>query len=152
MYANPFTLKEIPAQAAFCDRQKEIKDLLGFAAAGENALLYSPRRYGKTSLVRKVQSRLESDGAITAYCDLFGVSSVEDIAGRIADNRNKINRAGDLLLLSLCLRGLRFNDTATSNKDNDNLLETQHFRILIKVNAWDDNTARLSDRLITEIS
>lgn len=84
MQENPFTLKEIPAGEAFCDRQKELSDLLSFAAAKENVLLYSPRRYGKTSLVRKVQDQLETDGALTAYCDLFGVSSVEEIAGRIA--------------------------------------------------------------------
>jgi uncharacterized protein len=53
MDATPFTLKEIPAGSAFCNRQNEMKDLIAFAAARENVLLYSPRRYGKTSLVKK---------------------------------------------------------------------------------------------------
>jgi hypothetical protein len=97
MHINPFTLKEIPDGSAFCDRQKELKDLTGFASAGENALLYSPRRYGKTSIVRKVQGRLESEGAITAYCDLFGVSSIEDIAGRIARSIYTITRKDENL-------------------------------------------------------
>jgi hypothetical protein len=35
-------------------------------------------------LVRNIQNRLSADGFLTAYCDLFGVSSVEEIAGRIA--------------------------------------------------------------------
>lgn len=97
MHLNPFTLKEVPEGPAFCDRQKELEHLNGFASAGENVLLYSPRRYGKTSLVRKIQGHLESDGAITAYCDLFGVSSIEDIAGRIARSIYTITRKDENL-------------------------------------------------------
>jgi len=67
MGMNPFTLKEVPSGSAFCNRRKEIEDLIPFASARQNVLLYSPRRYGKTSLVKKVQGHLESDGAITAY-------------------------------------------------------------------------------------
>ena len=97
MDLNPFTLKEIPSGSAFCNRQKELKDLIAFASARENVLLYSPRRYGKTSLVKKVQGSLESDGAITAYCDLFGVSSIEDIAGRVARSIYAITRRDENL-------------------------------------------------------
>ena len=83
MSRNPFTLKEIPVKGAFCNREKEQSDFFGFAAARSNTLLYSPRRYGKTSLIKKVQDRLQFDGTLTAYCDLFGVSSIEEIAGKI---------------------------------------------------------------------
>ncbi len=89
---NPFTLKEIPADSSFCDREREQADLTTFAAAGENVLLYSPRRYGKTSLIRKVQRQLKTNGSLTAYCDLFGVSSIEEIAGRIARSIYSITR------------------------------------------------------------
>jgi hypothetical protein len=104
MHGNPFTLKEIPAGAAFCDRQQELSDLISFAAARENVLLYSPRRYGKTSLIRKVQDQLEADGALTAYCDLFGVSSIEEIAGRIARSIYTITQKND----SLFQKSIRF--------------------------------------------
>jgi len=97
MHRNPFTLKEIPAGGAFCDRQQELSDLMHFAVARENALLYSPRRYGKTSLVRKVQDQLASDGALTAYCDLFGVASIEEIAGRIVRSIYTITRQNENL-------------------------------------------------------
>jgi hypothetical protein len=89
---NPFTLKEIPAGPAFCDRERERADLTAIAAASENVLLYSPRRYGKTSLIRKVQRQLKTNGSLTAYCDLFGVSSIEEIAGRIAKSIYTITR------------------------------------------------------------
>lgn len=84
MRKNPFYLKEIPIDAAFCDREKELSDLISYAKANTNVVLFSPRRYGKTSLSKRVQSRLASDGALTAYCDLFGVTSIEEISGRIA--------------------------------------------------------------------
>ena len=95
MMKNPFTLKEVPAGPAFCNREQEQTDLIKIAAAGQNVLLYSPRRYGKTSLIRKVQLQLESEGALTAYCDLFGVSSIEEIAGRIAKSIYTITRTNE---------------------------------------------------------
>ena len=84
MKKNPFYLKEIPVDAPFCDREKELADLISYAKSNINVVLFSPRRYGKTSLTKRVQNRLKSDGMLTAYCDLFGVTSVEEIAGRIA--------------------------------------------------------------------
>jgi hypothetical protein len=104
MPKNPFTLKEIAAGPAFCNRQKELSDLYRFAGAAQNVLLYSPRRYGKTSLVRNVQNRLSGDNALTAYCDLFGVSSVEEIAGRIARSVYAITRKNE----SLFKKSIRF--------------------------------------------
>ncbi len=101
---NPFTLKEVPAGPAFCDREQEQTDLIKIAAAGQNVLLYSPRRYGKTSLIRKVQHQLGSDGVLTAYCDLFGVSSIEEIAGRIAKSIYTITRKNE----SLFQKSIRF--------------------------------------------
>ncbi|MBW2099804.1 MAG: ATP-binding protein [Deltaproteobacteria bacterium] len=97
MQKNPFTLKEIPADAAFCNREKEISDLLKFAAGNTNILLYSPRRYGKTSLIKRVQNMLTAEGTITAYCDLFGVTSVEEIAGKIAKSIYLITRRNENL-------------------------------------------------------
>ena len=84
MKKNPFYLKEIPVDAPFCDREKELADLISYAKSNTNVVLFSPRRYGKTSLIKRVQSSLKSYGTLTAYCDLFGVTSVEEIAGRIA--------------------------------------------------------------------
>ena len=84
MKKNPFYLKEIPVDAPFCDREKELADLISYAGSNSNVVLFSPRRYGKTSLTKRVHNNLESDGVLTAYCDLFGVTSIEEIAGRIA--------------------------------------------------------------------
>jgi uncharacterized protein len=82
--SNPFYLQEIPVDAPFCDREGELKELQSYAEAKANVVLFSPRRYGKTSLVKRVQKKLADKGAVSIFADFFGVSSVEDVAGRLA--------------------------------------------------------------------
>ena len=84
MSKNPFVLSVISPDAAFCNRTVEIDQLVSYASSGTNVVLYSPRRYGKTSLVRRVQAVLAAGGILTLYTDYFGVASIEDVAARIA--------------------------------------------------------------------
>ena len=83
---NPFTLRFIPPRSPFCNRTQELRELSSHASNRTNVVLFSPRRYGKTSLVKQVQAGLEKDGFFTFYTDFFMVTSVNDIAGRIAKN------------------------------------------------------------------
>jgi len=82
--SNPFTLGVIPPEAPFCDRSKELYELLSYAKSKANVVLYSPRRYGKTSLVKRVQSNIYAEGFIPIYVDLFGVTSIDCVADRTA--------------------------------------------------------------------
>jgi len=81
---NPFYLQEIPVDAPFCNRGEELRELQSYAEAEANVVIFSPRRYGKTSLVRRIQNRLSEKGAITIFADFFGVGSIEDVAARLA--------------------------------------------------------------------
>ena len=81
---NPFYLQELPVDAPFCNRVEELRELQSYAEAKANVVLFSPRRYGKTSLVKRVQKSLSDEGAVTIFVDLFGVASVEDVAARLA--------------------------------------------------------------------
>lgn len=81
---NPFYLQEIPVDAPFCNRVKELKELSSYAESKANVVIYSPRRYGKTSLTKRIQHNLSLNGAITAYADFFGVASIDDVAARTA--------------------------------------------------------------------
>lgn len=82
--SNPFYLIPIPPDGPLCDRAPELEELAAHARARGSVVLYSPRRFGKTSLVKRVQSQLSTEGAITVFCDLFGVASAEDAAARLA--------------------------------------------------------------------
>lgn len=81
---NPFYIRELPLGAPFCNRQRELKELTSHAENKMNVVLFSPRRYGKTSLVKRVLDTLNKKEIITVYADLLGVTSVEDIANRLA--------------------------------------------------------------------
>jgi len=82
--SNPFYLIPIPPDGPLCDRAPELQELAAHARAKGSVVLYSPRRFGKTSLVKRVQSDLAAEGAVTIFCDLFGVASAEDAAARLA--------------------------------------------------------------------
>ncbi len=81
---NPFIFKEIPVDSPFCNRQKELKELQAYAEGKASVVLFSPRRFGKTSLVKRVQKNLADKGFTTLFADFFGVTSVEEVAQRLA--------------------------------------------------------------------
>jgi len=62
----------------------EIEELSAHARNKVNVVLFSPRRYGKTSLVKRLQADLQGDGFFTVYADFFMVTSMNDVAERIA--------------------------------------------------------------------
>ncbi len=80
---NPFTISGLAVDDAFCDRDKELNELVSHAVNKANVVLFSPRRYGKTSLVKKVQSVLAGKNVVTLYVDFYGVDSVGTIVENI---------------------------------------------------------------------
>ena len=92
---NPFYLKELPIDGPFCNRVKELVDLASMARSKNNVVIHSPRRFGKTSLVRRVQSILAEEGAITIFADFFGVGSVEEVAARMAESVFRVTRQNE---------------------------------------------------------
>jgi hypothetical protein len=83
-FTNPFYFRELAIKAPFCDREEELSKLISYAKGKANVVLYSPRRYGKTSLVRRVQNRLAEEGALVIFADFFGITSIDDMAARLA--------------------------------------------------------------------
>ena len=108
--ANPFTRRVIAPGSPFCNRAEELKDLIRHAANQANVVVFSPRRYGKTSLVRKVQAEIEKEGFFTFYADLFMVTSVNEVAERIAKSVYAVLHKRE----SLFQKGARFLKTFTT--------------------------------------
>jgi AAA+ ATPase superfamily predicted ATPase len=50
---NPFVYGEVVPVEAFVDRETELERLVEDLSAGQKVFLISPRRYGKSSLVRQ---------------------------------------------------------------------------------------------------
>ena len=66
---NPFKYGVIVTGEDFADREKELKLLVKELTSGQNILLYSPRRYGKSSLMMMVLELLQKKGIMTALID-----------------------------------------------------------------------------------
>jgi len=92
---NPFVLGVIGPGEPFCDRSRELQELTAYAEGRANVVLYSPRRYGKTSLVRRVQSVLAEKGYTVIYVDLFGVTTMDEVANRIAKGIYVVTRKSE---------------------------------------------------------
>lgn len=74
---NPFRYSGVVTGEQFIDREEEIAALHGAFRAGEHMFLYSPRRYGKTSLIREAFRRLPPREP-RAYADLSRALSLQD--------------------------------------------------------------------------
>jgi hypothetical protein len=75
MAENPFVYGEIVTAAAFADREVERDRLARDLLSGQKVFLISPRRYGKSSLVRHVLRSLAKQGVLTVEVTVASSSS-----------------------------------------------------------------------------
>ena len=81
---NPFVYSRPVAPDDVVDRDDETLELLAAAAGGHYVRLYAPRKFGKTSLLRRVLRDAErEEGMIPVLVDLYGVLSLADVAVRV---------------------------------------------------------------------
>jgi hypothetical protein len=97
MEQNPFIYGEIVPRYAFADREAELDRLIADLAAAQKVFLISPRRYGKSSLVRRALDALARRGALTADITVSSYSSylsfLEGYARALATVETKWDRA-----------------------------------------------------------
>ena len=104
MDINPFCYTVLPLDAPFCGRDEELATLCTYARSNTNVVLYSPRRYGKTSLIKRVQEVLSREKFITLSIDISGAASAEDVASLIArDIFRFVEQKGPLLKKALSI-------------------------------------------------
>lgn len=77
---NPFLYGKEVGEEYFCNRTKEIKELLGDIESSQNVIIFSPRRFGKTSLINKVLQKTQEGKILTVYMDLYSVLTEEQLA------------------------------------------------------------------------
>lgn len=68
----------------FTDREKETRRMMLDFENGINVILISPRRMGKTSLVKRVESEMTSPGIKVVYMDIYDCRSEYDFYNRFA--------------------------------------------------------------------
>ena len=77
---NPFIYQGYVSPAFFCDRTEETEELIGNLQNGRNTVLISPRRIGKTGLIKNVFYHLneQEKDAICIYIDIFATKTQHD--------------------------------------------------------------------------
>src|SRR4029079_12676123 len=94
---NPFVYGEVVPREAFADRAIELDRLIEDLGAGQKVFLISPRRYGKSSLVRQALAALGRRGALTVEITVSSYSSylafLEGYARALAALESKWERA-----------------------------------------------------------
>jgi hypothetical protein len=73
--ANPFVYGEVVPAAAFVNRVDELNRLVRDLAAAQKVFLISPRRYGKSSLIRRALAAVSRQGVLTVEVTVSSFSS-----------------------------------------------------------------------------
>lgn len=93
---NPFVTNGYVSSKYFCDRETETENIIELLLNGNNIALISPRRYGKTDLIRHCFSQPEvSEHYYTFIVDIYATRSLRDL----------VNKLGKAILDALKPRG-----------------------------------------------
>ena len=94
---NPFVYGEVVPGEAFVDREDELDRLVADLGGGQKVFLISPRRYGKSSLIRQTLDSLRRRGALAVELTVSSYSSylafLEGYARTVASVESKWERA-----------------------------------------------------------
>src|ERR1043166_6995667 len=80
---NPFRYGAVARGPFFTDRERELAALLPDLRGGQDVVVVSPRRFGKTSLVERALETLRGEGVV-AYLDLLGAPTKAELADDLA--------------------------------------------------------------------
>jgi hypothetical protein len=108
--SNPFRYGSLALDEAFTDREREVEELTADILNGQDVVVFAPRRYGKTSLVWRVQQEVLVQGVLVAHVDLMAAATKERLAEKLAgtiheDVASRLDRAREWALG--VFRGLR---------------------------------------------
>jgi uncharacterized protein len=94
---NPFVYGEVVPSDAFVDREDELARLVADLGSGQKVFLISPRRYGKSSLMRRAIDTLERRGTLAVELTVSSYSSyvafLEGFARAVATAETRWERA-----------------------------------------------------------
>lgn len=94
---NPFVYEGYESPEYFCDRTIESERLIANLQNGRNTVLISPRKIGKTGLIKHVfhQIRQQNKDAVCIYTDIFHTQNQHDLTqalGRAIIEEKLLNR------------------------------------------------------------
>ena len=120
MQSSPYRFGAPVEPPWFCDREAELDVLTARMRGAIHVFVLSPRRYGKTSLIRRAMDVVEADGARCAYANLLFATSETELATTIlqAVVHDLLGRAGRARQsLETILRQLRITSKVSVGAD-----------------------------------
>ncbi len=120
---NPFRFGALALDEAFADRAVELAELAADALAGQDVVLFAPRRFGKSSLVWRVSQELVKQRALVAHVDLMTAPTLGRLADKLAESihddlASALFRARERLRV---FQGLRVTPTITVDPDDGSM-------------------------------
>ncbi len=119
---NPFAYSNYVIGESFCNRKKELSELLGYIKGSQNVLLYSHRRCGKSSLIRQIFREIKNKNLNigTMHVELYGTISEKDFITRTFQGLNQLESNFERLLKSVskAIKNIKLNlsiDSATGS-------------------------------------
>src|SRR6195952_4379773 len=103
---NPFVFTQPVEPDDLIDRNEESERLLLLAEGGHAVRLSAPRRYGKTSLLRRLGDEADKVGMNFVEVDFYGVLSRQDVAGRLEEGYGRL-RPGPQRIARAAIKTLR---------------------------------------------
>lgn len=104
MIENPFLIYGYEGPEYFCDRENETNSVISALENGCNITVMSPRRYGKTGLIRNVFHHIErmKPEVVCFYIDIYSTHSLSDLVEVLGKNiigklDSSIEKAGRIL-------------------------------------------------------
>ena len=77
---NPFKYGEVVSGENFCNRKQELKEIKRAIKNGFSFWMYSPRRFGKSSLILKAFEELKDKNIKTVYFDMYKLETLDNFA------------------------------------------------------------------------
>ena len=96
---NPFKFSGIVEAPAFCNRQNEQREIKQYIENSQNVLLYSHRRYGKSSLILHIFRGLKNITPV--YIDLYGTTRTEEFIAAFLKGVSAIESQLDRLMKTI---------------------------------------------------
>jgi len=136
---NPFAYSNYVMGDSFCNRKKEIAEMLRYIKGSQNVLLYSHRRYGKSSLIRQVFREIERKNLKigSMHVELYGTISEKDFISKTFQCLNQLESNFEKLLQSVnrALKSIRLNlsiDPATGETSISPAFEAVNEKIVLE--------------------
>jgi len=136
---NPFAYSNYVTGESFCNRRKELSELLRYIKGSQNVLLYSHRRYGKSSLIRQAFREIKEKNLDigTMHVELYGTISEKDFITRTFQGLNQLESNFERLLRSVSkgVKNIKLNlsiDSATGATSVSPTFEAVNEKIILE--------------------